>query len=150
MDDQKFKRPESILLVVYTVGGETLLLKRRTPPMGIWQSVTGSLRWREEPLTAAIRELREETGLQPECPPRRTGVINRFKIVPEARYLYASGVKENVEHVFTLGLNQTQPVQLNPDEHSDYRWVSLAVAATRVWSWSNRGAILAVLNGTNS
>jgi len=57
------KRPESVLVVVYTRAGEVLML-RRTSPRGFWQSVTGSLEWGELPAHAAARELYEETGLR--------------------------------------------------------------------------------------
>ncbi|HXK57741.1 MAG TPA: dihydroneopterin triphosphate diphosphatase, partial [Gammaproteobacteria bacterium] len=36
----RYKRPESILLVVYTQTAEVLMLKR-TRPAQFWQSVTG-------------------------------------------------------------------------------------------------------------
>ncbi len=58
----KFKRPESVLLIIATRSGDFLLL-RRTQPAGFWQSVTGSLEPGETPRQAAWRELREETGL---------------------------------------------------------------------------------------
>ena len=44
--DRRFKRPESVLVVIYTRSRECLLLER-TQPSGFWQSVTGSLRWGE-------------------------------------------------------------------------------------------------------
>ena len=56
---QSFRRPESVLIVIYTVGGEFLLLERRRPP-GFWQSVTGSLEWGETADDAARRELVED------------------------------------------------------------------------------------------
>ena len=40
--DKRFKRPESILVVIYTRHGDVLLMER-TRPAGFWQSVTGSL-----------------------------------------------------------------------------------------------------------
>ena len=51
-----------MLVVIYTAGGEFLLLERRKPP-GFWQSVTGSLEWGETADAAARRELIEETGI---------------------------------------------------------------------------------------
>ena len=48
--------------MIYTAGGEFLLLERRKPP-GFWQSVTGSLEWGETADAAARRELIEETGI---------------------------------------------------------------------------------------
>jgi ADP-ribose pyrophosphatase YjhB (NUDIX family) len=51
-----------VLIVIYTDGGEFLLLERRRPA-GFWQSVTGSLEWGEMPTRAARRELIEETGI---------------------------------------------------------------------------------------
>ncbi|MGD8932832.1 MAG: NUDIX domain-containing protein, partial [Chromatiales bacterium] len=54
MPADTYKRPESVLVVVYTAGGEVLLL-RRTRPRDFWQSVTGSLHWGESPRQAARR-----------------------------------------------------------------------------------------------
>ena len=53
---QPYRRPESVLIVIYTDGGEFLLLERRRPP-GFWQSVTGSLEWGEFADSAARREV---------------------------------------------------------------------------------------------
>ena len=58
-----YKRPESVLIVVYTAACEVLML-RRVEPSDFWQSVTGSLEWDESPMGAACRELVEETPMQ--------------------------------------------------------------------------------------
>ena len=60
---QPFKRPESVLVVVTTRAGKVLLLRRADHPE-FWQSITGSMEWGDEqPVEAAARELREETGI---------------------------------------------------------------------------------------
>ena len=82
---KKFKRPESVLVVVYTRTGKVLLLKRADDP-DFWQSVTGSLLWEEtEPRQAAARELREETGLRAAEGLRDLQLTHRYPILPKCR-----------------------------------------------------------------
>ena len=42
--DRRYKRPESVLVVVYTRSNEILALRRKQPNY-FWQSVAGSLEW---------------------------------------------------------------------------------------------------------
>ena len=137
-----FKRPESVLVLVYTRGGEVLLM-RRTRPADFWQSVTGSLAWGEEPQAAARRELFEETGLTVGADLLDCGVTNRFPIRPPWRARYDPGVHDNTEHVFRVVLPARRSVTLNPAEHSDYAWLPREAAAARASSYTNRDAILA-------
>jgi len=131
-------------VVVYTAADDVLVLLRRQPP-DFWQSVTGSLRWDEtDPLAAARRELREETGLGDEAEIVACGVINRFPILPAWRHRYAPNVTENVEHVFRALLPERGLITLNPAEHGEYQWLPRAAAAAKVASWTNRDAILAL------
>ncbi len=65
MTNDRFRVPESVLVVVYARPDQVLLLERRDRP-GFWQSVTGSLEPGEAPRDAARRELAEETGLDGE------------------------------------------------------------------------------------
>lgn len=137
-----YKRPESVLVVIYTNAGQVLLLDR-IQSGDFWQSVTGSLEKDELPLQAAIREVHEETGIKSDlihdCHQR-----NRFTIRPEWRDRYAPEVTENVEHVFSLLLDAPIDIQLNPIEHTRYAWVDYQQAARQVFSWSNREAILSL------
>ena len=135
----KWKRPESVLVVIYTNRGDVLLLRRRQPD-DFWQSVTGSLHWDETPEQAAARELIEETGFPPDNL-RPTGLTYRFPIVPPWKARYAPGVETNTETVFALPLASRQTPTLNPDEHLEYRWLPKAEAITLASSWTNREAI---------
>ncbi|MGD2137400.1 MAG: dihydroneopterin triphosphate diphosphatase [Gammaproteobacteria bacterium] len=135
-----YKRPESVLVVVYTTAGEVLLLQRRQPA-DFWQSVTGSLEWNEAPRAAAERELREETGLVVAVRDRRQS--HTFSILPAWRARYAPGTAINREHVFTACCRERPEIRLNPDEHRSYCWLPRAAAAARASSRTNRDAILA-------
>lgn len=135
-----YKRPRSVLVVVYTLAGEFLLL-RRTQPRDFWQSVTGSLRPRETPRNAALRELYEETGLR-----AGGGLVDlhhqvRFPILPAWRARYAPGVRENREHWFALGLPGHRLIRLNAAEHRESRWVGAGRALRLASSSTNRNAI---------
>ncbi|MEM7018518.1 MAG: dihydroneopterin triphosphate diphosphatase [Pseudomonadota bacterium] len=133
-----YKRPESVLVVIYTAQQKVLLLQRKDRPE-LWQSVTGSLEPNEQPHEAAARELFEETGLRGELKDHRRK--NRFPILPAWRKRYAPEVTFNIEHVFTLCLPQPCDIQLHPDEHTAWRWLERETAIQEAFSWSNRSAI---------
>lgn len=134
-----FRRPESVLIVVYTAGGEFLMLERRRPP-GYWQSVTGSLEWGEMPDDAARREVTEETGIT-------RGLLRNlqwtqvYDILPSFGKKYAPGVTRNLEHAFALKLLDRVPVTLSPTEHAQYRWATAEEAVSLASSETNRAVI---------
>lgn len=138
-----YKRPESVLVVVYTETGDALLLLRKHPP-DFWQSVTGSLEWGENAAAAARRELAEETGIgDVEIVDRCTS--RRFRIRPDWASRFRPGVTENLEHLYSVELPEPIPVHLNPEEHTELLWLPRDSAARRVGSWTNREAILAIV-----
>ncbi|MGE3319025.1 MAG: dihydroneopterin triphosphate diphosphatase [Candidatus Berkiella sp.] len=134
------KRPESVLVVVYTASEAVLLLQRRDHP-DFWQSVTGSLEIDESKGDAALRELYEETGLS-----EASGVLfdchlaNWFEIYPQWRHRYGANVTQNLEHVFSFVIPQEIPITLS-HEHLAYRWLAKEEALKVASSSSNQTAI---------
>jgi dATP pyrophosphohydrolase len=133
---KRFRRPESVLVIVHTKALECLMLER-VEPEGFWQSVTGTLRWDETPAETAAREVREETGLDPRGL-RDASVSRQFPILPAWRSRYAPDVNENTEYLWYLELPDRQPVTLNPAEHVAHRWLPLDQAIETATSWTNR------------
>ncbi|MHB1084149.1 MAG: dihydroneopterin triphosphate diphosphatase [Thiobacillus sp.] len=135
------KIPVSVLVVIYTADGQVLQMERADAP-GFWQSVTGSQETGETLEQTAIREVREETGLDAtlfELTP--CDIETRFEIYQRWRHRYAPGVTHNTEHVFGLKLPVSQPVTLAPREHLRYVWLPWEQAAEHCFSPSNAAAI---------
>ncbi|MDR2710430.1 MAG: dihydroneopterin triphosphate diphosphatase [Burkholderiales bacterium] len=142
-----YKRPESVLVVIYTPRLDILLLERADFP-GYWQSVTGSLEPDETPPQAAQRELFEESGLVA----ARDGQLRdahhqvTYTIYERWRYRYPPGTTHNTEHLFTFLVPAPRAVTLSPREHLQSLWLPWADAAEKVFSSSNRDAILRLSN----
>ena len=136
------KIPVSTLVVIHTPALEALLLERADHP-GFWQSVTGSQHAGEALRDTAIREVAEETGIDATRHElAEWNLQNVFEIYPVWRHRFAPGVTHNTEHVFGLRVPSPVPVTLSPREHLRYQWLPWQEAADRVFSWSNRRALL--------
>ncbi len=139
---QVYKQPVSALIVIYTSTLDVLLLER-TDYADAWQSVTGSRDGDETLRETAIREVGEETGLDAtRYVLTDWQVQNVYDIYHKWLHRYAPGTTRNAEHVFGLQLPQQVAVQLAPREHVSYQWLPWNVAADKVFSPSNRAAIL--------
>ncbi|MFW8589249.1 dihydroneopterin triphosphate diphosphatase [Glaciecola sp. 2405UD65-10] len=137
---EPFKRPESVLVVVYNEHHQVLVLQRIDDP-SFWQSVTGSMEHDETPIQTALRELKEETGIDlhgtqalQDC--RR---VNQYTIREDWRHRYAPGITRNFEYVFCAQVSSHLKVSLT--EHLDYVWLTKQAAIQKVWSKSNKEAI---------
>jgi len=138
-NNKKYKRPESVLVIAYTLT-EYVLMLRRVYPDNFWQSVTGSLEWGERAGQAAARELNEETGLD------AYGLVDckysqEFEIYSIWRERYAPGVMRNREHVFVLAIDDCKTIVIDPREHNEYRWVLREEAIEMTTSYTNSEAI---------
>lgn len=151
------KQPISVLVVIHAVSPasasqdfrsgqaqdfDVLLLERADHP-GYWQSVTGSREGGEALSDTAKREVFEETGLDAARYALTDWQLqNHYEIYPHWRHRYPDGVTQNTEHVFGLQLPERLPIRLSPREHLNFVWLPLQEAAEKVFSPSNRTAIL--------
>ena len=129
-------------MVVHTA--TQVLLIKRADHVDFWQSVTGSLEWGEQAYPAAIRELGEETDIHVDAL-RITGITRSYEILEEWQARYAPNTERNTEHVFYCTLKTKPEINLNPQEHTQYQWLDFDCALDKVFSWSNRIAISALI-----
>lgn len=136
------KYPVSALVVLHDADGNILLIERTSPP-GFWQSVTGSIEPDETIEETAKREVWEETGIRLAdgqlCNWHDSTV---YEIYHHWRHRYPKGVFENREHIFSAEIPRDTAIVLQPDEHVAYGWFDIEEAAEKVFSPSNKRAIL--------
>ena len=115
----------SVSVVVVAPSGERVLVLKRTEPRGgFWQPVTGRVEAGERPDRTAVRELREETGLEVPVQPIDT---------PHA---FAMGALDGApkvmrEYPFVARAPDDAVVRLS-SEHDAFEWVSPSEAIARV------------------
>jgi len=116
----------NVQVFVFTVNPhfEVLILKRTPERSGYWQPVSGGIEKGEEPESAVIREVTEETG------------IRTVKRVINLDYAFSykepkNGVLMDMQDFcFAVEIDALQGVQLS-DEHEQYKWCSYEEA--RQW-----------------
>ena len=90
---------------------------------GSWETVHGRMEPDERPEDAAVREVREETGLE---------VDRLYSITCQPFYLHKLGIVQ-MAVVFAAFVREPGDVTLG-DEHQAHEWLTMADAATR-FTW---------------
>ena len=138
----KFKNDQAVLIIIYTESTNRVLMLQRKDDSEFWQSVTGTLDDGETPQQAAVREVKEETGI--DIITERLNLIDCnesvvFEIFPHFRYKYAPNVTHCREHWFLLAVKQEfEPIL---SERLAYRWLEAKQAAELTKSPNNAKAI---------
>ena len=112
-------------------GLKFLLLKRNQDKLyeHLWQGVAGKIEGDETASEAAIRELREETGLEP---------VRMFVADHVSRFYESHQDRINLVPVFGIEVDSVE-VKLS-EEHVDYKWVDIYEALdTLVWRGQKEG-----------
>lgn len=140
--DKVYKRPVSVLVVIFAQDTKRVLMLQRRDDPEFWQSVTGSLEEGETASQAAMREVKEEVTI--DVATEQLTLIDcqrtvEFEIFTHLRHRYAPGIVRNTESWFCLALPSEREIVFT--EHLTYRWVNAAEAAQLTKSWSNRQAI---------
>ncbi len=97
---------------------------------GTWQMVTGGVHIGETAWETALREIQEETGIIPD---------SLYSADTVETFYMASNDKIAFVPVFVAFIHEPTTVQLSPDEHDAYEWLSFENAMKRlVWSEQRR------------
>ena len=140
--DKVYKRPVSVLVVIYAQDSKRVLMLQRRDDPEFWQSVTGSVEEGETTSQAAMREVKEEVAI--DVAVEQLTLIDcqrtvEFEIFSHLRHRYAPGVLRNTESWFCLALPHERQIVFS--EHLAYQWLDAPAAAALTKSWSNQQAI---------
>ncbi len=125
--------------------GPEVLMMLRTPQTGCWwQSVTGMLEPGETPEAAAHRELAEETALQA-LHLEPLGLSHSFWVDPTVVSFPDPEPRFNTETCFAAEVPATAEVRLHQEEHSEFRWCTLAEAEA-LTRWEGSKAAIRLLS----
>ena len=108
-----------------------LLMKRNLNKIyeHLWQGVAGKIEEGETSSDAAIRELKEETGLSP---------VNMFVADHVSKFYEVHGDRINLVPVFGIEVD-SEIINLS-EEHISYKWVDINEALnTLVWNGQKKG-----------
>lgn len=122
-------------LIVHDGAGRFLALKRaREPQAGLWELPGGFCDGWEEPADAAVREGREELGVEVE--------LGDFAGMFVGSYLFQDELLPVLD-CFWLALLPDEPVRLDPEESAEMAWFSLVTPPPMAFGTMDRALVAA-------
>ena len=113
--------PRVVTCLLVNDDGDLLILKRSNRVRtykGLWGGVAGYIEENEEPYDTALKELREEVGLEKED----VSLVKQLEVVRFTDFY--EGVRYDWE-VFPFLFRTGKKSKIHIDwEHSDYRWIT--------------------------
>ena len=118
-----FEKPQGFRADVEVAGcfcewaGRLLYLKRHADkPYGeTWGLPAGKIEAGEDPRQAVVREMEEEIGIQLD-PKKLQEVVKAYLDVDGLRYVF---------HAFRVGLEKLPKVMLEPEAHTEAKWLTV-------------------------
>ncbi len=104
-----------IIIYVFDEGGKVLLFKRKNAPFaGYWEAPGGKLKFMESLRKAAVRELKEETGIE----------------VSEDDLLFVDLLEHIIEPAYhrilvAYAVKVPRGTRIVPTEHEEYGWFAM-------------------------
>lgn len=115
---------------VFIVCGNKVLL-RKHDKYGIWLSVGGHIELNEDPNEAALREVKEEVGLDVKLvgsPPHYRETLERYKELIPPKFLNRHYINNHHEHVTLtyFAVSETDGIKSSEEEKSqEWKWFTL-------------------------
>lgn len=123
-----------VFIIRQQAARQQLLLARRAAGKymgGTWQLISGGLEPNETAWQGALREMREETGLQPQ---------EFYRLSTLTTFYRPDNDSLNTAPMFCAIVDETAEPTLNP-EHTSFEWVDVHEAEARLMWPSDRAAL---------